>query len=319
MMHNAHLHMHTFIGIGTHKALIPPSVVPVILPHISMDTLLGLTIKAKYSKTVIGPLFNSMIGKENDSGMIVPHISIPPTNALLPIIILFGSSKVMFTASTVVMDVDGASTPVAAACFPFVPLSLNQQCNDPCNYPCDLVISPNTVVVGLTAGDILGGIAGIVIDVGISAIANYLGGKIADGLFEHIGGPIAAYANRELAESIIAAGASGTAKDVAREIAENVLEGTLVQTVKEGVGKIIEGLIGDALGDRANKPADTAIHEAADGTATPGASSSTTPATAPTATPTAAPNTTPAANSGSSSANALGAPAADDEPVFEAD
>ena len=303
MMHNAHLHMHTFIGIGTHKALIPPSVVPVILPHISMDTLLGLTIKAKYSKTVIGPLFNSMIGKENDSGMIVPHISIPPTNALLPIIILFGSSKVMFTASTVVMDVAGASTPLAAACFPFVPLSLNQQCNDPCNYPCDLVISPNTVVVGLTAGDILAGIAGIVIDVGVSALANYLGGKIADGLFEHIGGPIAAYANRELAETIVALGGSGTVKEVAQEIAENVLERPVIQAVKEGVGKIIEGLIGDAIGDRVNKPADQGVHSAVDGPA-PSASS----------TPTAAPSGgTPATT------NAMGAPAPDDEPVFEAD
>ncbi len=130
MMHVAHLWAHTFVGIGTHTSVNPPAVVPVITPHISMDTLLGYTIKAKVSKTVLGPYGIALVGQGNDSGFIVPHISIPPTNVLLPLIIAFGSSKPMFAASTVKIDVDGQGLATAVVAIPCNFVSINQACND---------------------------------------------------------------------------------------------------------------------------------------------------------------------------------------------
>ena len=41
-MFNAHLTAHGYIGPGSHKALVPPSVVPAIIFHLAADTLLGL-------------------------------------------------------------------------------------------------------------------------------------------------------------------------------------------------------------------------------------------------------------------------------------
>jgi len=134
MMHNAHLTVHGFIGIGSHNAVIwvppAPPLPPAILPHISMDTLLGLTIKAKFSLAgkVAGPCFFPFIGEGNDSGFVVPHICIPPPNVLIPIIIGFGQSKPMFSASTVKIGTNAGALAMSCCVFPFVPLSLNQAC-----------------------------------------------------------------------------------------------------------------------------------------------------------------------------------------------
>ena len=109
-----------------------------------MDTLLGLTLGAKFTTTVIGPFGFQFIQQGNDSGQIVSHIAIPPPSVLVPIVIAFGGSKPMFAASTVKMQ----GTPVAAGMIPFCFTSINQGCNDPCNYPGDMVICPNSVLVG---------------------------------------------------------------------------------------------------------------------------------------------------------------------------
>ena len=243
MQHCAHLILHTFVGIGSHSSIFPPAIPPVIAPHISMDTLLGLTIKAKYSKTVLGPLYLSLVGKDNDSGYIVPHISIPPTNVLLPIIIMFGQSKPMFSASTVKMDVDGAATPIAAAVIPFVPLSINQGCDDPCNYPSDFVISPNTVMVGLTLGDILSGVVGILLDVVVSYLVSKAGGKLAEGIIKRIGGPIAASVTRAGSEEI-ARVTGETLESISKDVVENVLERPAVKFAETVVDKVIEWGLG---------------------------------------------------------------------------
>ena len=103
-MHNAHMIAHGFIGFGAHKGLI--GIAPSTLPHISIDTLLGLSIKAKYSKTELGVGGWQLVARGNDSGYVVPHFSIPMANALLPLTIALGSSKVMFGASKVKISVE---------------------------------------------------------------------------------------------------------------------------------------------------------------------------------------------------------------------
>lgn len=250
MMHVAHLTVHSFIGMGSHMAVYPPAPAAVLTPHVSMDTLLGLMIGAKWSKTVIGPFGFQFIGQGNDSGFVVPHIAIPPPNVLVPVVIGFGSSKPMFSASTVQINVDGASLPVAAGMIPYNFVSINQACNDPCNYPSDMVISPNTVVVGLTLGDMLAGFVNIAIDCIISAIANKIGGDVSEAIFSRLATRIAAASLREVTETLTRHFGQETAERLTRdaigEIAEGMLNRPFTRAVQEAVGKLIEGKVGDA-------------------------------------------------------------------------
>ena len=251
MMHCAHLTIHGFIGAGIHDAIFPPAptVIP-FTPHVSMQTLLGLTIKAKWSKTVIGPFGFQLLGKDNDSGLIVPHISIPPPNALVPIVIAFGGSKVMFGASTVKLDVDGAGVPMGACLLPFVPLSRNQACNQPLNLPTDNVIAPNTVLVGLTLGDVIGGVVNIVIDMGVS----FALGKLGAGISSKVTQPIVAAALKKFGPTFATA--------LAGETAEAVLNALVDAIVGYGVGEAenaASGASGNAAGGEGWSDTGTAL------------------------------------------------------------
>ena len=239
-MFNAHLTIHGYIGPGSHKALVPPSVVPAIIFHIAADTLLGYTIGAKWSKTVIGPFGFQFIGKGNDSGLIIPHISIPPNNIFLPITICFGVSKPMFSASKVHIDVDGAATPIAACFNPWLPLSLNQACNDPCNYPSDIVIAPNSVVVGLTLADLISGLICIAVDSLISALLNWASNHAASFLVHKIGGPIASRIAEKYVSELADQLGEATARTMLHDIIDNLLERPAVQFVDRVVHKTID-------------------------------------------------------------------------------
>ena len=251
MMHVAHLTAHSFIGMGSHMAVYPPAPAAVMAPHVSMDTLLGLMISAKWSKTVIGPFGFQFIGQGSDSGFVVPHIAIPPPSVLVPVVIAFGGSKPMFSASTVHIDVDGSSLPMSAGMIPFNFVSINQACNDPCNYPSDMVISPNTVVVGLTLGDMIAGFVNIAIDCIVSAIANKIGGDVAEAVLSRLATRIAAASLREVTETLTRYFGQETAERLTRdaigEIAEGIMNRPFTRMVQETVGKLIEGQVGNAV------------------------------------------------------------------------
>ncbi|MGA9574593.1 MAG: hypothetical protein WBS20_11675 [Lysobacterales bacterium] len=240
MMHVAHLIAHSYIGMGSHNALYPPLVVPAIAPHVSMDTLLGLTINAKYTTTVIGPFGFQFIQQGNDSGFVVPHIAIPPPSVLVPVVIAFGGSKPMFAASTVKMQ----GKPVSAGMIPYNFVSINQACNDPCNYPSDMVICPNSVLVGLTLGDFLGGLISIAVDCAISAIANKIGGAVAEGIMSKIAARLAAPFLRAFTNQMTEAFGREMAETMTREAAQNIMERPLALAIQETIGKITENIFG---------------------------------------------------------------------------
>lgn len=250
MMHVAHLIAHTYIGVGTHTGVFPPAIPPIpTAPHIAVDTLLGLTLGANYSNTVKGPFGIQLVGKGNDSGMVVPHIAIAPHpgNILIPLIIAFGSSKPMFCASTVHiggMAGGNASTgPVAADPIPYNFVSINQACNDPCNYPSDMVISPNTVLVGLTLGDFIGGLVRMAVDTAASFVANALGGELAGMVMKNVGGRIAQQLIKEWTAELTERVGKEAAERMTREAVENILEGPTAQFIETFVSKILEGHI----------------------------------------------------------------------------
>jgi hypothetical protein len=280
MMHVAHLTLHTFVGIGTHTAVNPPSVVPVITPHISMDTLLGLTIKAKYSKTVIGPFGFQFIGQGNDSGFLVPHIGIPPNNVLIPLIIGFGGSKPMFSASTVKIDVDGAGTPMACDLIPYNFVGINQACNDPCNYPSDIVICPNSVFVGMTLGDLISGLVLTLVDVAVSWAASKAGGFLGEHLAKAIVSVVMRQAAREIAKEL----GESSAKAILRDIVENVAERPIVQAAATLVEKLFGVLVDQVQDYGGSSPdIDRGIHQGVDGSSPPssGGGSGSAPASPP--------------------------------------
>ena len=264
MMHVAHLTAHTFVGIGSHTSVNPPSVVPVITPHVSMDTLLGLTIKAKYSKTVIGPFGFQFIGQGNDSGFVVPHIGIPPNNVLIPLIIGFGGSKPMFSASTVQVNVDGTATPMACDLIPYNFVGINQACNDPCNYPSDIVICPNTVVVGMTLGDVISGVVQTLIDCAVSWAASKAGGFLG----EHLAKAVVSVVMRKAATEIAKELGEASSREILKDIVENVAERPIVQAA----ATLIEKLFGEGVSQLqdyggSGQDIDRGIHNAADGPA----------------------------------------------------
>lgn len=239
MMHCAHLIAHTYVGCHLHKAWIPPAPTPLPapLPHIAVDTLLGLTIKAVYSSTVKGPFGIQMVGAGNDSGWIVPHLCIPPANVLVPVHILLGGSKPMFSASTVVISTNQGPQPTAAVVLPYNFVSFNQACSDPCNMPIDAVISPNNVTVGLTLGDFAAGLANLLIDSAISGLCNKYLGRVTGAL----GNKIAAAVGKEALEAFASRVGSAMGQSVARAMASAV--------VREAVGDLMEGYLGNTIGD----------------------------------------------------------------------
>jgi hypothetical protein len=250
MMHVAHLIAHTYVGLGTHTGIFPPAIPPIpTAPHIAVDTLLGLTLGANYSNTVKGPFGIQLVGKGNDSGKFVPHIAIAPHpgNILIPLIIAFGSSKPMFCASTVhIGNMAGgnhSTGPVAANPIPYNFVSINQACNDPCNYPSDMVISPNTVVVGLTLGDFIGGLVRIAVDSAVSFAASALGGKVAGVLMKQVYGRIAQQVIKEFTAELTEKFGKEAAESMTRDAVENILEGYTAQFIKTLLSKMAGGEI----------------------------------------------------------------------------
>lgn len=179
-LHFAHMIAHFFVGVGTHTTITPAAVPIPAGPHMSAQTLLGLTINAKYAPRVLGMGGIPLCGRGNDSGFIIPHFDLSGTWALIPVVVALGGSKIMFGSSkTKILLQTGSSTDVGCVLIPYSPVGSNQACNDPCNYPSDLVISPNTVMVGMTWGDIVGGFADIAFDVALSYLLAAGGGNIA--------------------------------------------------------------------------------------------------------------------------------------------
>lgn len=251
--HNAHLIAHGFIGAGSHKALIPPAVVPVITFHISFSTLIGLTIKAEFSTTELGPGNIPLVARGNDAGYCVPHVSIPINNVLLPVTIALGGSKVLFGSSKVLINVKGAPKQCGCCAIPVVPLSLNMACNDPCNYPGDLVIAPNTVEVGMTNGDIWAGIHSGILDTAVSWVMGEIGGKVSDAVVNAVARQLANRFFWELAAEF----GPEMARSMVRDIAENLPEraaarwanSLLQEGAKVGMERVVDTTLGATMGE----------------------------------------------------------------------
>jgi hypothetical protein len=168
----------------------------------------------------------------------------------------------MFAASTVMIDVDGAGKPVACNLPPVVPVGVNQACNDPCNYPSDIVICPNSVVVGMTLGDFLSGVALTLLDCLISYVASKLGGQLGEHMVKAVLSVAMRQTAKEMAEQIGEKASERLLRDIVENVAERPLAHLASQLVEKLFGTGVDA-IQDGLG--VGEYADESIRGAADG------------------------------------------------------
>ena len=255
--HNAHLSAHGFIGAGTHNAILPPAPAVVIIPHVSASTLLGTTIKAKFSKQEFGPGMFPLMGRGSDSGFIVPHVSIPPTNVLLVVIIPLGSSKIMFGSSKVQINVDGKAEHCGCCVPPVIPLSLNMACNDLCSYPSDLVVAPNTIEVSMTLGDILMGVLSAAFDVAVSYFVGMGAGKIGGAALNRL-------ARMRLGSAVFWELAGDLGPQLGREVFNTMAE----NMTKSAGGEILSGFINEGVKTVMGNAIDSTVNAVSSGDVT---------------------------------------------------
>jgi hypothetical protein len=166
MPFNALLSIHPMTGVDFHDGIPPPG--PVIvpkMPHFVIATLKwALPISSPTTKT-FGPFGMAFMQQGTDIGNFIPHVS---ANYLLPLVIATSGSKSHFGASTVKAE----GTPMAAAIG--VVFNLNLNCSGAARppMPTGIVIAPNSVCVGLTLGDILGGLFAMAADLALQYALN---------------------------------------------------------------------------------------------------------------------------------------------------
>ena len=179
--------LHIMIGYDIHQELTPPGTppipVPVPIPHIATAPLgnvpgmLAGTVKCTFGN----PTNDGIAGKlvfvnfvkmpiviqGSDIGPVIPHIPLAPCTPLpfLPLIILGSGSTSEFFA----FSVKANKKPVAIATLAIIGANLN--CSFPCAIP-SVVLAPSLVFTGTRFGDFVAGLAGMAMDIALSAIIN---------------------------------------------------------------------------------------------------------------------------------------------------
>lgn len=162
---------HLMIGVDVHDAVYPPA--PAVIkfqPHFSFCILHGITpLSTQYSEKVLSENL-ATCQRGTDMGPFIPHIGFNPINVLTPVIMIASSSISEFGSFTVLVK----DNPVATACLKVVNLNLN--CGDPFSTPFNIVIAPNTVMAGMSAGDYAGSLIAAIVDFATSYVANKISG-----------------------------------------------------------------------------------------------------------------------------------------------
>jgi len=154
---NALMTMHPMIGVDFHDGVPPPGPVVVPkMPHFVAAMMKWALPTSKPAPKVLGPL-GPLMKQGTDIGNFIPHIAV---EYLAVLYTATSGSKSEFGASTVLSQGD----PTAAAILLVVNMNLN--CSGPSLPPVPLgfVIAPNTVSVGMTLGDVLGGLFAMATD-----------------------------------------------------------------------------------------------------------------------------------------------------------
>ena len=124
----------------------------------------GLALQQNKLTTTVFHKEQFVVLESHDCGYGIPHITVPPANLKLPLIIAFSKRKVMFSSSKV--KANGAQVGCTELAGPPVPLPM-LCCGSPVSLPNGFPSfnGIHTVSVGLSIGDIVAGFVAIAIDV----------------------------------------------------------------------------------------------------------------------------------------------------------
>jgi hypothetical protein len=173
MMFNVLIEWHPMIGLDLHNEVCVPPAPPVpMAPHLTTATL-NWIIPAAMTKKVFATFVHARVMQRGtDIQSFVPHIPLaPPAILLAPILTIFSGSKSHFGPRSV--EVEG--TPVAVGLLGAVNINLN--CGE-IPTPSGFVLAPNTVVAGMTLGDVIGGIFAMASDAAIQYAMNKILGPL---------------------------------------------------------------------------------------------------------------------------------------------
>lgn len=183
-----------------HDYLPPPGVIkPFPVPHMCGAILVAgpwgsLSAIRKVNDTGTKEVFTTgdhALSRGHDIGPLIPHynmIPIAPPNLLLVVIIPTSGSKAYFGSSSVLFEQGAAAFAVASL------INFNLNCSGITMppLPSGVVFAlPQTVLVGATVGDILGGIVRMVVDSAIQfGLGKLFGSDTAGRIFGNIAGSI---------------------------------------------------------------------------------------------------------------------------------
>jgi hypothetical protein len=172
MMFNILRWFHPMIGVDWHIPVLPPGPLPAPTPYLVCQIMGNPVSLTKLHTTSVfsDSIQNSMV-KGTDIGMLTPHIG--TFSLIIAIEMICAGSKSHFGPSAInVTDQTGAPGNPAAACL--VVANLNLNCGFPVPTPLGVVVTFNTAAVGMTWGDIIGGIFSMALDWVFQTIINLL-------------------------------------------------------------------------------------------------------------------------------------------------
>src|ERR1700722_13883562 len=164
------IEFHPMVGVDLHKDLQPPPLPAIpFAPH-ATAALLNWVVPASTANSVKA-LYGRVMQRGTDIQNLIPHIPLTPAALLAGVLTGLSGSKSYFGPASVQAD----KKPIAAAVAVVVNYNLN--CGD-VPTPTGIVVAPNTVVTGMTVGDILGGVFAMLTDAAIQTAMNLLLGDL---------------------------------------------------------------------------------------------------------------------------------------------
>lgn len=211
------------LGIDVHDCIVPPAPAVVkFYPH-AVAAMIGWV--ADHDALSTNVLVNGVpAGKQfHDIKNLVPHVPLPPVpNVLLAITIPFSGSKVMLGSSTVLVN----DKPIGVGPLPVL------NCGDPLSLPTGAVVPLTNVFAGVSLADLLMALAVMLVEMGISFLANVVGGAI--------GGRIAGALSRRMASRVTATLTSRIAAREMRAVAQRTgseIAGNVIVAVEREIGQ----------------------------------------------------------------------------------
>jgi hypothetical protein len=152
----------------------PTPIVPCIEIPVPVMWPVGFGLQQNKLTTTVLHKFQFIMLEGHDCGYMIPHVSNPPVNLMLPIIIAFSSRKVVFSASKV------RANSTAVGCSQVAPIPLPMlTCAAPVSQPTSMppMNLLNNVEVGMTSADIWAGVVNIGLTVAFEYLSFWLSSK----------------------------------------------------------------------------------------------------------------------------------------------